>query len=80
MPTLRTEYFSANAPIVWQMIATISRGSVLPSMNAVAIEMTRGVAMPRITSRIQKTHAVLPLMRSCAASSAAECFWYARTR
>ena len=30
MPTFRTEYFSANAPIVWQTIAKISRGSVLP--------------------------------------------------
>ena len=73
MPTFRTEYLSAKAPMVWQMIATTSRGSVLPSMNAVTIEMTSGVAMPRIDEPIQKTHAVLPLMRSCAASSAAEC-------
>ena len=42
-------------------------------MKYVANEMTRGVTMPRITSRIQKTQAVLPLMRSWAASSAVEC-------
>ena len=42
-------------------------------MNIVAKEMASGIAMPRITSTIQKTQAVLPLMRSWAASSAVEC-------
>ena len=39
MPTFRTEYFNANAPMVWHTMATISSGSVLLSMNAVTIEM-----------------------------------------